>query len=187
MLASIRFTLVLGSLALVAGCSTRRPPAPRAPSSVAESSTPRGVGDASAPGTRAEEVEAHAAAAPLPKVVRRILAEQKDLVARSQAMANELPDPRGRARAIAEVNELAQELARIAQPVAGAAGHDQLATTPMSAWDPMSSWGQDSGTEITSDVLDEIVSALLLLDTRLSLLHEKLRAATERTTAVLVE
>ena len=164
MLASIRLTLVLGSLALVVGCSTRRPPMPRAPSSAAETSTPRSVGEANDPSAHAWKVEDHAAA-PLPKVVRRILAEQKDLVARSQAMANELPDPRGRARAIAEVNELGQELTRIAEPMTGAAGQ----------------------AAIDSDVLDEVVNGLLLLDTRLSLLHEKLRTATERTTAVLVE
>ena len=178
MLASLRLTLVLGSLALVAGCSTRRPPAPRAPSSAAETST-RGVGEATAPAAHGE-VEDHAAF-PIPKVVKRILAEQKDLLARSQAMANELPDPRGRARAIAEVNELAQELTRIAAPVTSAAGHDLLVSSQMGAS------GEDSGPTIDSDLLDEVVTGLLLLDTRVSLLHEKLRTATERTTAVLLE
>jgi len=80
-------------------------------------------------------------------------------------MASGLPDLRGRARAIAEVNALAEELGRVARVMAHANG----------------------GSPAGSDVLDAVVSELLLLDTRISLQHEKLRTATDRTTAVLVE
>ncbi|MDF2693063.1 MAG: hypothetical protein K0S65_1446 [Labilithrix sp.] len=76
-------------------------------------------------------------------------------------MAAELPDPGGRARALAEANQLATELARASAPIA-------------------------SG-DVDSDALDAAVNALLLIDTRIALLHEKLRTATARTTAVLAE
>ena len=102
----------------------------------------------------------------IPKVVRRLLAEETELVAQSRLMAGELPDSRGRERALAEVDELDRELGRIAEPMARATSSDG---------------------EIDSATLDEVVGALLLLDTRISLLHEKLRTATERTTAVVVE
>ena len=114
---------------------------------------------------RAHDVHARAAA-PIPKVVRRLVAEEEDLVERSRAMATELPDPRGRARALADVSELAEELAAIA------------ATMERSS---IANGG------VASDILDDVVGKLLLLDTRLALLHERLRTATERTTAVLVE
>ncbi len=81
-------------------------------------------------------------------------------------MTNELPDPGGRARAQAEVDELDRELARITDALAQASNADG---------------------DGESDVVDAAVSDLLRLDTRLSLLHERLRIATERTTAVLVD
>jgi hypothetical protein len=170
MLASVRLALALalGPLVLVAGCSSRRPSVLRAPSVV--SGTSHDGEHASGSSLPVHDLEEHdveqQAPDSVPKVVRRILIEQKDLVARSQAMALELPDPRGRARALAELDELAQDLARIAEVMARAT--------------------RGTGA-IDSDGLDAVVSDLLLLDTRISLLHEKLRTATERTTAVLVE
>jgi chromosome segregation ATPase len=98
----------------------------------------------------------------VPKAVRRIATEQKELVERSHAMAGELRDPHGRARALAEANELALELAQAFARLG-------------------------SSDEIASEVLDDAVNKLQLLDTRVTLLYEKLRVATERTTAVLVE
>lgn len=95
----------------------------------------------------------------IPRVVRRILAEEKELVARSLALASELPDPHGRERAVAEVNDLARELARIEGPLDGADGQ----------------------------TLDDVVARLLSIDTRVALLHDKLRGAANRTTAILVE
>lgn len=114
---------------------------------------------------RAADARDHAPVA-VPKVVRRILVEETELVAQSRTMASDLPDPRGRARALADVDELARELGRVAEPMARSIAGDG---------------------EIDSDTLDQVVRELLLLDTRISLLHERLRTATERTTAVLVE
>ena len=92
-----------------------------------------------------------------PKVVRRLVAEARQQMEKDRAMVTELWDPRGRARAEDEANELNRELsilsARIDNP--------------------------------DSDNLDEVMNRLQLLDTRIDLFHEKLRAATERSTAVL--
>jgi hypothetical protein len=96
--------------------------------------------------------------------VRRILAEERDLVSRRLALATDLPDPRGRERAVTEANDLARELAEIEAPIGG---------------------GADK--EPDSETLDDVVAKLLRIDTRLALLHEKLRTATNRETAVLVE
>lgn len=158
MLASVRLALVLGPLVLLAGCASRRGPLPRAPSTDA---SPRGEGLHGQ--LAAAQAEEHARDS-VPRVIQRIVAEQTDLVARSRSMASELPDPNGRTRAFAEVDALARELARI---------------TVLIAPD-----GIGAG---RSDVLDAVVTELLLLDTRITLQHEKLRTATERTTAVLIE
>jgi hypothetical protein len=100
-----------------------------------------------------------AALAGVPHVVQRLVAEQKDLIERSVAMANELPDPSGRRRALAEAKELAAELAAVEAPLARA----------------------------DSDRLDVLVAELIRLETRVTLLHESLRNATNRTTALAVE
>ncbi|MBX3222643.1 MAG: hypothetical protein KF795_19140 [Labilithrix sp.] len=144
--------LALGLL-LVAGCTP-----PRLPAAAVAPPAPGETPAAEAPSVAAEDGGAPAMD-PVPKVIRRIAAEQKELVEQSQAMASELRDARGRPRALAEANELASELARLSAAVDGA----------------------------DSDTLDALVSQLGLLDTRISLLHEKLRTATDRTTAVLVE
>lgn len=98
----------------------------------------------------------------VPKVLRRIAREETELVNGSKAMAAELRDPHGRDRATSEANELARELSVL-----------------------LSLLG--TGDEVASDVLDDVANRLQLLDTRVTLLHEKLRIATERTTAVLTE
>ncbi len=100
-----------------------------------------------------------AALADVPRVVRRIVAEEKDLIARSAAMANELPDPSGRRRALDEAAALAEELAKIEAPLAGA----------------------------DSDRLDAIVDELFRIEGRVARLYESLRVATNRTTAVAAE
>jgi hypothetical protein len=100
-----------------------------------------------------------AALAGVPRVVQRLLAEEKDLIERSVAMANELPDPSGRRRALAEANALAAELAEVEAPLAGA----------------------------DSDRLDALVAELIRLETRITLLHESLRNAMNRTTALTIE
>jgi hypothetical protein len=95
----------------------------------------------------------------IPKVVRRILREEKDLVNRSIIMASDLPDPTGKQRALKEANELRFELTQIEAPLEKA----------------------------NSEELDQIVQKLLLIDTRIALLHESLRTATNHTTAVVVD
>jgi hypothetical protein len=106
----------------------------------------------------------------LPKVVRRLVAEERELTRGNQDMVRELPDPSGRARATAEAEALAAELDAIVASIAsGASGAD------------------DEENEVDSDALDAAIDKLLLLDTRVTLLHEKLRAATERTTAVVID
>lgn len=158
--------LVLGSFALAPGCSAPRPPPRLDPH---EHVTPRAASATEmheeTASARAADARDHAPVA-IPKVVRRILVEETELVAQSRTMASDLPDPRGRARALADVDELARELGRVAEPMARSIAGDG---------------------EIDSDTLDQVVRELLLLDTRISLLHERLRTATERTTAVLVE
>jgi len=49
----------------------------------------------------------------IPKVVKRILAEEKELVARCTELARALPDAQGRARAEREIAELEAELVQI--------------------------------------------------------------------------
>jgi hypothetical protein len=92
-----------------------------------------------------------------PHVVRRLVAEAQEQLAKDRAMVSDLQDPRGRARAESEAEELDRELS--------------LLTTRIDNAD--------------SDNLDDVMNRLQLLDTRIDLFHEKLRAATERSTAVL--
>jgi hypothetical protein len=149
---SLLFPSVLVGLTTLTGCASKRPPRPPAAILQTEDKPSKVAPDA---GDGAEERPADT----IPRVIRRIVAEQKDLVERSLTMATELRDPRGRQRALAEANELAAELQRISAPIDGA----------------------------DSAVLDDTVNKLQLLDTRLVLLHERLRSATDRTTAVLVD
>ena len=97
--------------------------------------------------------------ADVPQVIRRILREERDLVSRSLALAKNLPDPSGRKRALEEASELSDELSNIAEPLESA----------------------------PSDELDALVHKLLLINTRVALLHEQLRTATNHTTAVAAE
>jgi hypothetical protein len=92
-----------------------------------------------------------------PHVVRRLVAEAREQLDKDRAMVGELHDPRGRARAQNEADELDRELSVLASRVDNA----------------------------DSDNLDDVMNRLQLLDTRIDLFHEKLRAATERSTAVL--
>lgn len=92
-----------------------------------------------------------------PRVVRRLVAETQEQMEKDRAMVSELPDPRGRARAQEEADVLDHELRLLAARVDDA----------------------------DSDNLDDVMNRLQLLDTRIDLFHEKLRAATSHTTAVL--
>jgi hypothetical protein len=156
----VRPTVVSGvlllSVPMVSGCSPTR--ASTLPSAVLQQKLPDG-GVATPNGDTANAAAKIDPADSVPKVMRRIVAEQRDLVARTEALATELPDPTGRQRATTEANELAAELARISAGIDGA----------------------------DSQVLDNAMNQLQLLETRITLLHEKLRTATLRTTAVLIE
>lgn len=91
-----------------------------------------------------------------PRVVRRLVNESRQQLEKNRQMADELQDPRGRERAKAEHNTLEAELTILAARV----------DNP------------------DSDNLDDVMNRLQLLDTRIDLFHEKLRAATERSTAL---
>jgi hypothetical protein len=92
-----------------------------------------------------------------PHVVRRLVAEAQEQLGKDRAMVTELQGPRGRARAQNEADELDRELGFLATRIDHA----------------------------DSDNLDDVMNRLQLLDTRIDLFHEKLRAATERSTAVM--
>lgn len=141
----MRSLVVLVLLASPLACASRPPPPPATVEATPEPAAPLAPDAPPLTG--------------VPRVIQRILAEEKDLVERSVAMANELPDPSGRRRALAEAAELAAELADVEAPLAGA----------------------------DSDRLDDLVGKLVRLDVRIALLHESLRSATNRTTAVAVE
>ena len=96
---------------------------------------------------------------PVPRVLRRLVAEQKEDVGRIIALASALGDPRGRERATSEGKELEVEVAKV---------EALLVNTD-------------------SDSLDDVAINLRRLDTRIALLLEKLRTANDKTTAVLVD
>jgi hypothetical protein len=88
-----------------------------------------------------------------------LLAEEKELVEHSLTLAAELPDPRGRARALADVSAIADRLMALEAPLAS----------------------EDS------DGLDATVDELIREFTKIALLHEILRTATNRTSALAVD
>lgn len=131
---------VFGLATFLAGCETTPPP---------QVPTPDPPGPIVVePNTPPDEI---------PKVVRRLVAEAREQMAKDSSMVTELRDPRGRARAQDEANELNHELSVLAARI----------DNP------------------DSDNLDEVMNRLQLLDTRIDIFHEKLRAATERSTAVV--
>jgi len=91
-----------------------------------------------------------------PKVVRRLIAESREQVSKNRQMVTELPDARGRDRANEEATSIEGELDLLFARI------------------------QDTN----SDNLDDVMAKLQLLDTRIDILHERLRAATLRTSAV---
>jgi hypothetical protein len=103
-------------------------------------------------------------------VIRRIVAEEKELLDRSRELATELRDPDGRKRALAEVDDLAAELARVEAPI-----------TNLERLERGGSGSPDS------DELDAAVRELVRLDSRLTILHTALRTATHRTTATALD
>lgn len=91
-----------------------------------------------------------------PRVVRRLIAESREQVGKNRQMVSELPDQRGRDRANAEASAIESELDVLAARIENT----------------------------DSDNLDEVMAKLQLLDTRIDIFHERLRAATSRTSAV---
>lgn len=92
-------------------------------------------------------------------MIRRLLAEERALVASSRSFAAELPDATGRARATGELDAVDRELDRIDASLDGADG----------------------------DRLDAAAAKLSELETRAALVHSALRTATRRTTAVEID
>jgi hypothetical protein len=99
------------------------------------------------------EVEPQSSTDATPHVVRRLIHEAQEQVDKNREMAAELRDARGRVRAQNESNAIEVELNNLAARVDNA----------------------------DSDNLDDVMNRLHLLDTRIDLLHERLRAATDRT------
>jgi hypothetical protein len=95
---------------------------------------------------------------PVPRVIRRLVAEQREDVGRILTLASALGDARGRERATSEGKELEVEVAKIEALLV----------------------------KTDSDSLDEVATNLRRLDTKIALLLEKLRTANDKTTAVLV-
>ena len=136
--------MLLATLSLLA-CSRSRPPAAISPIAAVEPS----VGVAAPP----PHVDG------IPRVIRRILAEEHALVERSAELAQALPDPTGRARAVGEVAALEAELGAIDAPL------------------------QDAD----SARLDVLVTKLVALDTRIALLHESLARSAQSRAAVAID
>ena len=146
-------------LVVLGGCASAPPPSPPPPPPPPPVEPPAPIAKSDAAADRA-----------VPRVIRRIVAEEKELLARSRELAAELRDPAGRKRALAEVDDLAAELARVEAPLATSA------TTGANGTE-----GPDS------EQLDTAVRELVRLDSRLTILHEALRTATQRTTAMAVD
>ena len=136
--------LLLVSIALAASATAcYETPPPRAPDPISENAVGQ-LPPEPATGERA------------PRVVRRLISESREQVAKNRQMVAELADPRGRDRANAEATDIENEL------------------------DTLTSRINDTN----SDNLDDVMAKLQLLDTRIDILHDRLRAATLRTSAV---
>jgi hypothetical protein len=87
----------------------------------------------------------------VPRSIRRLVSEQREEVQSIRLLAADLRDRRGRARALQEASDLAEELFAIESAILSA------------------------GTE--SERLDEVVTRLHRLETKTSLIHDALRQA----------
>lgn len=87
----------------------------------------------------------------VPRSIRRLITEQRDEVTSIRVLAGDLRDRRGRARALQEAADLADELSAIESAIVSA--------------------GTDSVR------LDDVVTRLHLLETKTSLIHDALRQA----------
>ncbi len=87
----------------------------------------------------------------VPRSIRRLVNEQRDEVQSIRSLAADLRDRRGRARALQEAQDLADELSTIESAISSA------------------------GTD--SEQLDSVVTRLHLLETKTALIHDALRQA----------
>jgi hypothetical protein len=126
-----RVALAVASFVL-AGCASSLPAPPPAPPAPPIEKTPEPRADG------------------IPHVVKRILAEERELANRCADLARDLPDPQGRRRAEREVDELRAELDTIRIENAD------------------------------TDALDAVVAQVVQLDRKLALLHEALATAASR-------
>lgn len=137
---------MFGSIVITAvvGCSSAPPPAPLLP----EPPTREGPIVQTPP---AEPEDPLAANEDVPRSIRRLVAEQRDEVKSIRLLAADVRDRRGRARALQEAADLADELSAIESAISSA--------------------GTDSVR------LDDVVMRLHLLETKTALVHDALRQA----------
>jgi hypothetical protein len=128
-----RSRFALAASFVLAGCASSHPPPPPPPA-LAPLPPPEKAADPDG----------------IPNVVKRILAEERELADRCAELARGLPDPSGRRRAEREVEGLRSELEaiRIESP--------------------------------DTDELDAVVAQIVQLDRKLALLHEALTIAASR-------
>ena len=138
----------LGAIVMMGavGCSASRPP-PLTPDTTPEQgpilqTPPEPPGPPADPLAGSEDV---------PRSIRRLVSEQRDEVTSIRVLAGDLRDRRGRARALQEASDLADELSAIESAI-GSAGTDSVR-------------------------LDDVVTRLHLLETKTSLIHDALRQA----------
>lgn len=141
-----RFVGLLGVFVMmgVFGCSSAPPPAPITP----EPPDPQGPIVQAPP---AEPADPLAGNEDVPRSIRRLVAEQRDEVQSIRLLAADLRDRRGRARALQEAADIADELSNIEAAI-GSAGSDSVR-------------------------LDEVVTRLHSLETRTASMHDALRQA----------
>lgn len=128
----------------VVGCSSAPPPAPIAP----EPPDTQGPILQTPPAEPADPLLGNG---DVPRSIRRLFSEQRDEVQSIRLLAGDLRDRRGRARALQEAADLAEELAAIQAEILSA------------------------GTN--SVRLDEVVTRLHRLETKTALIHDALRQA----------
>lgn len=128
----------------VVGCSSAPPPTPVMP----DPPEPQGPIVQTPP---AEPADALGGNEDVPRSIRRLVSEQRDEVQSIRLLAADLRDRRGRARALQEASDLAEELSAIESAVLSA------------------------GTD--SERLDEVVARLHRLETKTALIHDALRQA----------
>lgn len=128
----------------VVGCSSAPPPAPLAP----EPPDTQGPILQTPP---AEPADPLAGNEDVPRSIRRLVSEQRDEVQSIRVLAGDIRDRRGRARAMQEAVDLAEELSEIEAAILSA--------------------GTDSVR------LDEVVTRLHQLETKTALIHDALRQA----------